>query len=167
MVPFLIILAVVVLIFYLLFAPIEMGVDTKSNSYFLKYGGIFKAILMEDKEELVKVRLRMAFLNFYFYPLKEIVKKKEAGKKLPQARSKRRKQMKIKTLGRLIRSFTIKQFNLNLDTGDCVRNARLYPLFVFLNRYRGGFHINYLGENSLLLRVENRPVRIIKSFINL
>jgi hypothetical protein len=168
MVPILIIAAAfVLLLLYLLFAPLAMVVDTRSHRYYLNYAGIFKASLLEDKEELLKVRFRVAFVNFYWYPLREGFKRNKVEKSNPPTERRRNKSMNGKTLIRLLKSFNVKRFSLSLDTGDCVRNASLYPIFALLNQYRGGFHINYLGENALLLHVENRPIRIIKSFINL
>lgn len=56
---------------------------------------------------------------------------------------------------------------MNIDTGDCIANSKLYPVFSFLSYQFGGFHVNYKGQNTLVLAVENRPIRIIKSFFNI
>ena len=54
-----------------------------------------------------------------------------------------------------------------MDTGNCILNAKLYPLFALLNYYTGNFYINFQGRNQLVLLVKNRPIDIIKSLINL
>ncbi len=53
-----------------------------------------------------------------------------------------------------------------MDTGDVVKNAKLYPAFAFLNYHVGGFNINFQGRNQLAVRLQNRPIDIIKLFIN-
>ncbi len=74
--------------------------------------------------------------------------------------------MGFRTGLRLLKSFRIKQFLLNVDTGNCISNAKLYPVFAFLNYRVGGFNINFQGRNQLVLHIQNRPIHIIRSFIN-
>lgn len=57
-------------------------------------------------------------------------------------------------------------FYLNIDTGDCISNAKLYPLFAFFNYKGGNFNINFEGKNRLALHIQNRPIKIIKTFFN-
>ena len=74
--------------------------------------------------------------------------------------------MSFKKMLRLTRTFKVKTFMLNIDSGDAITNAKLYPIFSLLN-YRGGnFNINFEGRNQLILQLQNRPIDLIKSFIN-
>ena len=66
----------------------------------------------------------------------------------------------------LVRSFEVKRFSLDIDTGHCITNARLYPVFAFLDFWVGNYRVNFMGRNSIDLHLQNRPYRIIKSFIN-
>jgi len=68
---------------------------------------------------------------------------------------------------RFLKSFKVKKLLLNIDTGNCILNAKLYPFFSLLNYQIGNFSINFQGRNRLALEVENRPIDIIKSIINL
>ena len=88
-------------------------------------------------------------------------------KKMKLKKKKRNKGYGIRKMIRLLRSFKIRQFYLNIDTGDVIKNAKLYPVFAFLNYSIGGFQINFMGKNQVVIRIENRPIRIIKSFFNI
>ncbi|WP_157961199.1 hypothetical protein [Lutibacter citreus] len=61
----------------------------------------------------------------------------------------------------------MKKFLINIDTGDPILNAKLYPIFSLLNISKGNFNVNFKNINQLTLHLENRPIDIIKSYINL
>lgn len=149
------------IIAYLLFARVSLFIDTSTNQYFINLQGICRINAEKDETEILKLRLHIFFLHFIFYPFRTDKKKLEIKKK------KSRFSLTIKQAYRLIKSFKIKRFYLDLDTGDCITNAKLYPLFSLLNYKRGHFNINFNGRNKLVLHIQNRPVYIIKSFINL
>jgi hypothetical protein len=108
-------------------------------------------------------------LNFYFYPLrKKTVKSSKKINQLKKAtKKKNRKGFGITKMLRIVRSFKIKKMIINVDTGDCILNAKLIPIFVFLNHYMGTFSVNYEGKNQIMLQVQNRPIYLIKRIINL
>ena len=89
-------------------------------------------------------------------------KKKESKKK-----KRVKKRMGFKTLQKLFKSFKVKKLLVDVDTGDCILNAKLYPVFGFLNYYVGSFKVNFEGRNQLVFQMQNRPINIIKSFINI
>ena len=150
----------------LLFVPIELYIDTIANQYYLRLRGLAKAKIEGDKEELLRIRLNVLFRNFYFYPLKKIGSPK--AKKIEKTKSKRtRKRTRIKKTIRVLKSFKVKRLFVNIDTGDCLLNAKLYPAFTFMNYHKGNFNINFEGRNQMVLYLRNRPIRIIKSFINI
>lgn len=107
-------------------------------------------------------------MNFYFYPLR----KKKASDNIKKiegknaSKKKRKHKMNFKTGLRLLRSFKVKTFYMNIDTGDCISNAKLYPVFAFLNYRYGGFNVNFDNRNQVILELQNRPIYIIKSFFN-
>ncbi|WP_420601112.1 hypothetical protein [Flagellimonas sp.] len=149
---------------YLLFAPLVLFIDTKDNTYFLKLKGLAKASFEPDKLEFIKIKLRIAFMNFDFYPLRKShhSKKEKVGeKKLIKKRN-----IGIKQITALLKSFKLEKLYLNLDTGDFVLNAKLYPIFHFLDYRVGRFNINFQGNNRMVLMARNRPINIIKVFIN-
>lgn len=155
------------LLIYLLVAPLVLYIDTVSNTYYFQYKGVAKATVLADEKEVIKIRLHVFFIRFNFYPLR---KKKEAvdSKRIENGESarKRKKSINLKTGLRLLKSFKIRKFLIDIDTGDCIANAKLYPFFAFLNYRLGGFRINFEGRNQLILEMQNRPIYLIKSFIN-
>ncbi len=153
-----------ILVALLLFAPIELLVNTVTNQYYIRVKGLAKATIEGHPKELLRIRLRMFFREFYFYPLRG--KRALKGKKEKQKKSRRSSLVSAKKALRILRSFETKKFLVDLDTGNCILNAKLFPLFGFLNFYVGSFHINFEGRNRLIVHLQNRPVNIIKSFIN-
>ncbi len=155
-------------IVYLLFVPVILYIDTQNNTYFVRLKGLVRASVLADKEELVKVHFRMGPINFNFYPLRKKSKTKKKKKEIKKVETKPSKRFPLSysKVKRLLKSFKLKKFYLDLDTGDFTLNAKLYPVFAFLNHYYGGFHINFQGNNRVVLCLQNRPINIIKVFIN-
>jgi len=153
-----------VIIMFLLLMPIVLFVDTSKQQYYLQLKGLAKANLEADKHELIRIKLKLLFFSFYFYPLKKTIKSEKAK---PINKMKSSRKFNIKTGLRLLKSFKIKTIFVDIDTGDCIVNAKLYPIFSFLNYYKKGFYINFKGNNRIILSIQNRPIYIIKSFINL
>jgi len=157
------ILLLVSIVIYLLFARLSLFIDTSTNRYFVKLQGICSINAESDEAEILKLRLHIFFLHFNFYPLRPDKKKKIKPEK---KKKKSRFPLTIKQTYRLIKTFNVKRFYLDLDTGDCITNAKLYPVFSLLNYRKGHFNINFNGRNKLVLHIQNRPINIIKSFIN-
>jgi len=157
----------IVLVIFLLLAPIILFIDTNTNQYYIQLKGLAKLNFEADEDEFLKIKLKLFFMNFDFYPLRKH-KKNINKKRLTKAKSKKKQnRFKLKTALRLLKTFKVKQFVLEIDTGDCIYNAKLYPIFAFLNYRTGSFNINFTGKNHFLLCLENRPIYILRSFINL
>lgn len=146
----------------LLFVPIQIYVDTSEASYFVSAQGLAKASLEPDPRELLRIRLKIFFLERFFYPLRKSTK----PKKIKDRPARKKRRMDARTMLRLARSFEVQKLSLDMDTGDYVLNAKLYPVFMLLDRYVGKFHINFQDRNRLVMDVRNTPYRLIKSFIN-
>ena len=148
--------------------PMILVIDTTNQQYYFQLKGIAKANLIKDDKEIFAVRLRVFFFKFMFYPLKKDKVNKPAKKISTTTKVRNKTTVKsFKTVIRVMKSFKVKRFYLNLDTGDCITNSKLYPVFSLLNYYLGGFYINYTGRNTLVLAIQNRPIRIIKSYFNI
>ncbi len=156
-----VILLVVLLAFGLLFVPIQIYIDTDTLQYFVRIKGLAKASLEPDKKELLRIRLKVLFFERFFYPIR-----KSSKPKLPKKKVKNKRRMKFGNMVRVIRSFQVRRFVLDLDTGDYIANAKMYPVFMLFNHYGASFHINFEDRNRLLIDIRNRPFRILKSFIN-
>ena len=155
------ILLVVLLALGLLFVPIQIYINTDTGKYFFSLKGLARASLEPDQKELLRVRLKVLFFERCFYPIKKTIKPKPKKKK-----TKRKSKMKIGKIVPVLKSFSVRQFELDMDTGDYFTNAKIYPVFVLLNHYVASFHINFENRNRLVVDVRNRPYRILKSIIN-
>jgi len=152
------------LIVGLLFSPIQLKIDTRRQSYFLGWWGVGKARLLPVTDDLV-IQLRIFFWKKHFHLLKAHPKKKEKEKEKKSKKSQKINFSKYKRKGlRLLKSFEVKAFRLNLDTDDYVQNSYLYPVFYFLSNDQRQLTINYTGESELLLVVENRLYKILIAF---
>ncbi|HSQ47142.1 MAG TPA: hypothetical protein VLM44_09515 [Lutibacter sp.] len=156
------------LLFYLSMMPIVLFIDTKTNQYYLQVKGLVKASIESHDEELFRIRLQLFFLSFYFYPLRNIgIGNKKKLLKSIENKKKIGKGINFKKGLRMLKSFKVKRFLFDIDTGDCILNAKLYPLFAMLNYHVGGFSVNFEGRNRVELHIYSRPIYLIKSFINL
>jgi len=158
---------VVLFLLYLLWMPIILFIDTSSNQYFVQLKGLTKISVEKHIKEIVRIRMRVLFMNFYYYPLRK--RTKETSKKLdskPTKNLKKRRSYSFKTIYRLLRSFKIKRFFVDVDTGDFVTNAKLIPLFTLLNYTIANFKVNFEGRTHMALHMQNRPIHIIKTMLN-
>jgi len=156
------------LLFYLSMMPIVLFIDTKTNQYYLQVKGFVKASIESHEEEIISIRLKVFFLSFYFYPLRNIgIGNKIKTLKSSENKKKIGKGINFKKGLRMLKSFKVKRFLFDIDTGDCILNAKLYPLFAMLNYHVGGFSVNFEGRNRVELHIYSRPIYLIKSFINL
>lgn len=154
-----------VLVVYLLLVPINLVVNTNTNEYYIQLKGLLNVSFESDEIKILKIRLNIFFFNYYFYPLIYEIKDKE--KKLEKKKMmKINNKIEFKTMLKLLKSFKVKKLLVELDTGDCILNAKLFPVFSFLNYYVGNFNINFQGRNQMVFHIQNRPFYIIKSFIN-
>ena len=63
---------------------------------------------------------------------------------------------------RIIKTFKVKQFWLNLDSGDFCWNAQVLPLMMALSNQKRQLQINYEGNQQILLVVEHRLIHLVK-----
>jgi len=162
-----ILILLVACVVYLLLMPLELCIDSYRGRYYLRMGFLARLSVEKDHMELLKLHLKVLFLNFFWRPSdikswgrqkKKSPKKEKGGKKqgIPLARGRQ-----------LLQSFRVKAFRLELDTGNPVLNARLFPLSFLIEQRGGNVDINFLGRNNILLQIANRPIYILNAFINL
>lgn len=157
-------LALVLLVIILLYTPLNIAIDTRSNLYQLRWRGLFKANIEYDAKEVIRARVTVLFMTFRVFPLNYMSSNRKAPKKRAGSK-KRRRRMSFNKVLRIVRSFKVDQFVLNLDTGSVLLNARLYPLVALLQHFRHHIGVNFTGQNVLVLRIRNRPIDILKAFL--
>lgn len=156
-----------ILVTYLLLMPIILSINTLKNDYYIQLKGLAKANIEAHEDELVRIKLKVFFMTFYFFPIDEYYKRKRVKKLKPKKnKTKSRKRLSLNKGLQVLRSCKVKQFAIDVDTGNVITNAKLYPAFAFLNYHIGGFNINFQGQNQLAVRIQNRPIDIIKVFMN-
>lgn len=64
----------------------------------------------------------------------------------------------------VLRSFRVRELRWELDTGNYLHNALLYPIFYLLNLQNASTGINFLGRNGIRIRVGNRLMRMLFAF---
>ena len=165
MIGLIILLLFLFLLGWLLFSPISLVVDTVGGACFLRWKGIASARLLWISDDIL-LKLRVLFWKKDIYPLHPSSSKQEPEEKKPKTQKKKKKSRlqfrKWMRKGmRVLRSFEVKAFRLNLDTDDYVYNSYLFPLFYFLSKGKRQLSINYRGEAELLLIVENRLYRML------
>lgn len=163
-----ILILLVLLVIGLLFLPLEFYIDTQTEQYYVKFGGLAKARIEGHDTEVIVIKIQAFFTQFEYFPLRRESKLKKKSKSTQVNRVEQSKKgvRKLKTLWRVVRSFKVQQFHLDVDTGDCISNAKLYPVFALMNYHWGGFWVNFEGRNRLVVHITNRPIYIIRSFIN-
>ena len=149
---------------YLLLMPLELCIDSYQGKYYFQMGFLARVSVEKDPVEFLRLHLRVLFMNFFWRPSDF----RRWGKQKKKSAQKGGKKRNI-TLGqgkRLLRSFRVKAFRLELDTGNPVLNARLFPMCFLLGKHGGDVGINFLGRNNILLQIANRPIYILNALIN-
>jgi hypothetical protein len=151
---------------YLLLMPLEVCLDSFRERYFLRMGVLARLGVEKDPEELIRLHLKVLFLNFYWRPTDISSWSRTKKKTPPKYKGPKKRGLTLRQAGNLMKSFRVKSFRLEMDTGNPVLNARLYPWIYLLGQRTGGVGINFLGRNHISLRIVNRPIYILNAFIN-
>lgn len=159
-------------IIWILYAPIILHIETDKDLYFIEARPIVRVSFYQP-EKGVGVWVRIIPFNWEFQPLSKS-KEKQHKEKRQKAEKKQKRKWKpkwsklrnaiFKAIKEFGFSFQILTFRLNLDTDDYVLNAKLYPVFIMLDSYsnsRHSWHINFEGQNSIVLIVQNRLSRFV------
>ncbi len=156
----------------LLWTPFRLIIDSKQDVYRVEWQYIGSAMLMENEEEMgiqIQVLFFKKFLPFewFFQRKTKRVKPTPTTKDLPKENRDKlsvSKPFLRSNLKKILFSFKIKRCRINWDTDDYVWNAYLYPIAFFLFRRTETVTINFEGKRDVELVIENRLIRIIKSF---
>ncbi len=161
--------ALLLVLIWLLWAPIRFDIDTRQGIYCIRWRSIGALNwLPEQQLDMIEIEIffwkkRIALLEQPSGRPKKIKPKTAKNNKLNKTRWKR---ISWSTVKRMARTFEVHYCRLSLDTGDYVWNAWLFPVCWFVRSPRYSVWINFIGENELALRVENRLGRILWAFIS-
>lgn len=153
------------LVITVLFAPIRLYINTRSNIYFVSWGDVVKAAAQPIENDIdlsvsaFGLSKHVTLLKLLSSPTKDTPKK--ARKKKKRTSSKLLKRL----IGPIIRSFKIKQLYANLDFHSVYWNSWLYPWgYIF---YKENIHCttNFEGKEELVLEIVNRPFWLVQEII--
>jgi len=170
MVIWIILLVLLVILSWLLFAPLIISINTWGQDFSIRWIGLGSVALVIVNNEL-GIRMRIFFFQKTFFPLRPKSKKRQqAQKPKPSKKTTRKKRQKWpnitwRRIRKLLRAIKIRRFKAELDTGDYVTNAYLYPLATFLNKSTPRLNVNFEGRTNLLLQLEMRLFRIVQAMV--
>ncbi len=157
---------VFLLIVLVLISPVRLIIDTHSHTYSVQWKGIIQAKLITVNDEpTIALRTLVYKKNFELLHSSKKEKPKKEAKSPKWKKSKKSNKMTFSKIMRMINTFKIKAFYVNLDTDNYITNGYLYPIFHFIKSQNITMKINYEGQNNVKLIVENRLYRIIKAYL--
>lgn len=160
-------LAVVfIVLLVLLFMPFWLEINTINNVYEVRAGRLFIAGVNVPEEGRPDVYLKLFGRKIQTKKEKKVAQaekqKKHAGKR---RRIKAPKDMNRRIIA-VLHSFRVKMFFIDIDTGNFIINAWLYPACYVLKQIKGAnMNINFAGRSETVVLVQNTAFRIIKAFI--
>lgn len=155
-----------------LWAPVELKVDTTKDVYWAGWKGIFSVQVVPSEEEGFRF-----FYRVFFYCAEWRPGADKRGTASPKNRPKPQKPVRAKRspslswqkgwalFRNLLRAVEVKRFYLDIDTDDYVRNALLFPLFSVLRTKKRELSINFQGRQELILHARVRPMWVAGALI--
>lgn len=158
------VLILLAILSYLLFAPIFIDIDSDNNLYRLRFHQLASGTLVV-KNYSFKIDLHLAWWKKQFDLFHKKSENKITKKTAPMKRA-RHRVISFKVVKALINSFKINTFRVDLDTDNMKLNGMLYPVFYGISRYTGKhIMINFLGNNKIEIQIENNLARMIRAYI--
>lgn len=173
-----ILLFLILLLLLILILPISIEIDTTENKYKINVFRIISANIIVDfnSDEIVILHISSPVYKYNFKPVNKIInsnmsddKKEEKQKKKKEKKNRKKFNLKFENIKRLIisiyKSFNVKYFRLNVDTGDMITNGILQPYFSMISGKNISLNINYYSEFHLKTHISNRLINIVKPAI--
>jgi len=179
-----ILLVILLFLILLLLMPLRLHISSRGRFIYLGIPPVLSGRICWNQEDL-RVGISIVFWrkNWGIADLAKVGENrlgKKEKKKLerPKKTSDKKKKQKpripkffIRKLKknwlRLIRSFRVKAFYLDVDSGDYVINAYLYPIFLWLAQSWGRpVRINFWGENHVEVNLVNRSIYVLWAFLS-
>lgn len=157
----------VVFFAYLLLMPMELCIDSYRGRYYLQMGFLARLSVEKDPMELLRLHLKVLFLNFFWRPSDLSTPGRRKKKVSKKEKTSKKRKLTLRQGRRLLQSFEVKAFRVEIDTGNPLLNARLFPLTYLLGPHVDAVGINFMGRNDILLQITNRPIYILNAFSNL
>jgi hypothetical protein len=146
-------LCLLLVMLLLLWLPFDVEIDTHHGIYQARWRGIFSIRLVPAEE-----RWQWFYKLFFWENPLHFKQQKPRPKKSAAKKSKSKISFKqvLALFKNLLHAIKIKRFRLDIDTGDYVRNAQLYPLFHILSKPGRQYRINFMGKEELEILLQTR-----------
>ena len=166
---------IAVILLYLLFAPFYLEIYSDRGLYRIRFHYLL-SLRLEWGKLLPELSFRIAGWQkriSWGTGTEESIKPEEAPEKEKRASQGRKKRKWYKSgwlqpqpVLKVLKSFKVEECYVNLDTDDVSLNGQLYPWFYLAGRYiQRPIFINFLGEQTVRLRMSNTLARIVWTFI--
>lgn len=154
----------VLLVCWLLLAPVEVGINTIQAQATFRWLGIGGVRIWYDEEWWFSMQVLFYHKTMPFAEMKRNPKK--AGVKPKERKPKKKLKTKsiLKKVIQVTRTLQVTEWQLAIDSGRYDLNARLYPLN-FLSWTTGHLFINFQGNNFLVAKLRAQPWKIALAFI--
>lgn len=118
-------LLIILILSWIIFVPVTLLLDTRTQKYLVYQPFTFSAAFTPFDTHWLKMRVFGISLGPFKASEKSSAKKRLEKKAKPKAAKSFASNLKL--LKRFLRSLTIKKLTIDLDSGDVVTNAKLYP----------------------------------------
>lgn len=155
-------IAILFIIGWMLWAPVLIEVDSRVPQVRFRWWSIGDAKM--EYADGWWLSFRILFFRKRI-KLTAIHKRKSAqpAARMP-ARPVHRKRPSLKKIGRLLRTFRVREWDCHLDTGDYILNAQLYALN-FWPAFQHHLQVNFEDRNYLYLKITNRPWKLLFAWL--
>lgn len=148
----------------ILFIPLRLVVNTKSNQYYLNLPGYFRIDVLLGITQQPKIKIRLFFFTFKIEPFKGSKKESLEQKKKSKHIRKNSKSTssKLTFIRNCFRQIRIKKLNAEIDTGDYPLNAQLIPIAQQISNQNINLNINFNNRNNFEMVTTTQIFRFIK-----
>lgn len=159
---------------YILCVPIILEINTNSGWYGLRVGRQFSLRIVLDEITDPQVEWRYVWWHKRWSVLRELARRsadsppktdEQTPAKKKKKKRKKRPALSFSSLRALLATFTCQRFYLDMDTGDVVRNAWLYPVGAFCQARGWPVAVNFEGRQTLIFQLENRLGRLLWAWL--
>lgn len=163
-----ILIAVAALLLLLLFSPVRLEIDTENEVYLIRYG-VFVSGSLAVIDERPAVKLRC--LGFTWQRKIEdllLRLRKTVTPRVPAVRKRRsgnRRSFKWRKALAALRAIDIRKMYVDLDTGNYIRNAWLFPIFFMADKGARKLRINFNGETIVHISMQAVPAKLLWAFL--
>lgn len=160
----LIIIFVLLLFSYLLFAPFILEIDSERGVCNLRYHYLASADLALYQEAIF-LKVKIVWWKKQINLLEPNIKSSVTSP-VKNNRNKSRNKISFKKILNLVKSFRVRKFLISIDTDNMQLNGIMYPIFLLGQHFSGRqIEINFKGDNIIIMKIENNIARILWAYI--